>query len=126
MKTVVTVVLVLLVLALAAVGFIHSGLYDVAADTPDTGLIQWALETTQNRSVQRRAEEVQAPPLDDPAVDISTILSACFKVWRSEPQIPHASVRTSTWPGPGVGSAMSSTTSSLSRMTAARIRNPPS
>ena len=66
MKTVVTVVLVLLVLALAALGFIHSGIYDVAADTPDTGLIQWALETTQSRSVHRRAEQVQAPPLNDP------------------------------------------------------------
>lgn len=66
MKTVVTVVLVLLVLVLAGLGFIYSGVYDVAASTPDTGLIQWALETTQHRSVHRRAEEVQAPPLDDP------------------------------------------------------------
>src|SRR5688572_26228483 len=62
-----TVVIVLLVLALAAVGFIYSGIYDVAATTPDTGLIQWALETTQHRSVHRRAEQVEAPPsLDDP------------------------------------------------------------
>ncbi|HVG09157.1 MAG TPA: cytochrome c [Thermoanaerobaculia bacterium] len=66
MKTVVTVVLVLLVVALAAVGFIYSGIYDVAAGTPDTGLIQWALETTQHRSVHRRAEQVKAPPLNDP------------------------------------------------------------
>jgi mono/diheme cytochrome c family protein len=68
MKTAVTVVLVLIVLALAAVGFIFSGIYDVAASTPDTGLIQWALETTQHRSVHRRAEEVQVPRLDDPAM----------------------------------------------------------
>ena len=66
MKTVVTVVLVLVVLALAVLGFIYSGIYDVAAATPDTGLIQWALETTQHSSVHRRAEQVQAPPLDDP------------------------------------------------------------
>ncbi|HWN44754.1 MAG TPA: cytochrome c [Thermoanaerobaculia bacterium] len=66
MKTVVTVVLVLVVLALAFLGFIYSGIYDVAAATPDTGLIQWALETTQHRSVHRRAEQVQAPPLNDP------------------------------------------------------------
>jgi mono/diheme cytochrome c family protein len=66
MKTAVTVVLVLLVVVLAALGFIHSGIYDVAAGTPDTGLIQWALETTQSRAVQRRAEQVKAPPLDDP------------------------------------------------------------
>src|SRR5215210_6914638 len=66
MKTVVTVVLVLVVLALVAVGFIYSGIYDVAASTPDTGLIQAVLETTLQRSVHRRAELVQAPPLDDP------------------------------------------------------------
>src|SRR5688500_17667059 len=72
MKTVVTVVLVLVVLALAVLGFIYSGIYDVAAATPDTGLIQWALETTQHNSVHRRAEqvakEVKIPPLDDPGL----------------------------------------------------------
>lgn len=70
MKTAVTVLLVLLVLALASLAFIYSGVYDVAAATPDTGLIQWALETIQDRSVHRRAEqvatEVRMPPLDDP------------------------------------------------------------
>ena len=64
--TVMTVALVLLVLVLAGLGFIYSGIYDVAASTPDTGLIQWALETTQSRAVHRRAEQVKAPPLDDP------------------------------------------------------------
>ena len=68
MKTVVTVMAVLAVLALALLGFIYSGIYDVAASTPDTGLIQWALETAQSRAVHRRAEQVQAPPLDDPAL----------------------------------------------------------
>lgn len=72
MRTVVTVVVVLVVLALAALGFIFSGIYDVAASTPDTGLIQWALETTQSRSVHRRAEAaaetMKTPPLDDPAL----------------------------------------------------------
>lgn len=69
MKTVVTVVVVLVVLALLLLGYIQSGIYDVAASTPDTGIIQWALETTQSRSVHRRAEQVEAvPPLDDPAL----------------------------------------------------------
>ncbi|MFP5288082.1 MAG: c-type cytochrome [Thermoanaerobaculia bacterium] len=68
MRTAVTVALVLLVLVLAGLGFIFSGIYDVAASTPDMGLIQWALATTQHRSVERRAEEVKAPPLDDPAL----------------------------------------------------------
>jgi mono/diheme cytochrome c family protein len=67
MKTVLTVVLVLAVVALAAMAFIFSGAYDVAASTPDTGVVDWALRTTQHRSVHRRAEQVQAPSgLDDP------------------------------------------------------------
>lgn len=68
MKTIWIVLLVLVVVALAALGFIFSGIYDVAASTPDEGLIGWALETTQERSVHRRAEEIQPPPLDDPAM----------------------------------------------------------
>ncbi|MNO09982.1 hypothetical protein D3C81_2335600 [compost metagenome] len=44
---------------------------------------------------------------------------------RSEPQIPQASVLTSTSPCPGVGAAMESTTSCLSRMTTAFMKNLP-
>lgn len=68
MKTLRIVVVVLVVLGLAGLGFIYSGIYDVAASTQDEGLIGWALETTQERSVHRRAEEIQPPPLDDPAM----------------------------------------------------------
>lgn len=71
MKTVLTLAAFTLVLILLAVGFIYSGVYDVAADAPDAGLIAWALETTQHRSVHRRAEaaedELRVPRLDDPA-----------------------------------------------------------
>jgi mono/diheme cytochrome c family protein len=68
MKTVRVLVIFLAVLIAAVLGFIYSGLYDVAASSPDEGLIGWALETTQERSVHRRAEEIQPPPLDDPAM----------------------------------------------------------
>src|SRR5438105_6008750 len=44
---------------------------------------------------------------------------ACLRVCRSEPQMPQARVRTSTCPGPGTGSATSSTSSRPPRMTAA-------
>ena len=51
-------------------------------------------------------------------------MSSCIRLpWRrkcrSEPQIPQARVRTSTWPMPGTGSATRSTTSSSARMTTA-------
>lgn len=70
MKTVLTIVGVLLLLVLAGLAFIYSGVYDVAASTPDAGLIAWALETTQHRSVHRAAEAfeetAQVPDLEDP------------------------------------------------------------
>lgn len=62
MKTVLTLVAFVLLLVGAGLAFIYSGTYDVAASSPDAGLIHWALETTQERSVHRRAEEVRAPP----------------------------------------------------------------
>jgi mono/diheme cytochrome c family protein len=70
MKTGLTIVGALLLLVLAGLAFIYSGVYDVAASTPDSGLIAWALETTQHRSVHRAAEAfeetAQVPDLDDP------------------------------------------------------------
>src|SRR3984957_4891658 len=44
--------------------------------------------------------------------------------WRSDPQIPAANERTSTWPDPGVGSATSPTTRAPPLVTAACICSP--
>ena len=61
-----TLVAVLVVLFLAAVAFVHSGVYDVAASTPDKDFVATALRRTQHNSVERRAEGIQVPRLDDP------------------------------------------------------------
>src|SRR5262245_42917788 len=53
--------------------------------------------------------------------EFSTNLSACLRAWRSDPQIPQASVLTSTSPDPGCGSGMSATMSARLRMTTARM-----
>jgi mono/diheme cytochrome c family protein len=67
MKTVLmTLVAVLVVLFLAAVAFVHSGVYDVAASTPDKDFVATALRRTQHSSVERRAKGIQVPRLDDP------------------------------------------------------------
>jgi mono/diheme cytochrome c family protein len=66
MKTVRTLVGLLVILALVGVAFIYSGVYDVAASTPDNGLIKAILETTSDRSIERRAEGIKPPKLDDP------------------------------------------------------------
>jgi mono/diheme cytochrome c family protein len=70
MKTALTLAGFVLVLAAAGLAFVYSGTYDVAASSPDAGLIHWALETTQERSVHRAAEAfeetAQVPDLEDP------------------------------------------------------------
>jgi len=69
MKTVLKLLGLLVVILLASLLFIFSGVYNVAASNPDSGLIAWALETTQHRSVHRASESlegtVQIPKLDD-------------------------------------------------------------
>jgi mono/diheme cytochrome c family protein len=70
MKTLLKLLGLLAVLIAAALLFIFSGVYDVSASSPDNGLIAWALQTTQSRSVHRAYEslegKVQIPKLDDP------------------------------------------------------------
>lgn len=70
MRTVLKLLGILGVFILAALLFILSGLYDVAASSPDSGLITWVLRTTQSRSVHRAYErlegKVTVPNLDDP------------------------------------------------------------
>ncbi len=66
-KVIVKTVIVLVALSmLALVGYIYSGLFDVAASQPDNALMQWMLVTTRNRSINRRSAGIAVPPLTDP------------------------------------------------------------
>lgn len=69
MKIARTLVILLAALALLGLLFIFSGVYDVSASAPDSGLIHWALATTRERSVHRAAEglegKIAVPDLND-------------------------------------------------------------
>lgn len=66
MKTILaTMALFLLVLVAAAFAFVHSGVYDVSASKPHTGLFAWLMHATMEASVERRAHDVQVPDLED-------------------------------------------------------------
>lgn len=63
-KAVVVAALVTLaVLGVGALGFIYSGLYNVAASEQHTALGRWLLQTVKVQSVKRRAAEVAVPQL---------------------------------------------------------------
>lgn len=51
----------------AGLVFAYSGVYDVAASKPHTGLVEWTLETITRQSVGRRADELPAPLPGDEA-----------------------------------------------------------
>lgn len=73
-KTVaVTLVVTLLLLVAGALGFIYSGVYDVAADRGHSGLTSWILGALQERSVAARLGDVPDPPATD-----STMLAHGF------------------------------------------------
>ena len=52
MKLLAGFVLAFIILALAGVGYIYSGFYNVAAVVPHTPLTNWALNTAMQRSVK--------------------------------------------------------------------------
>lgn len=68
MKTLWTVVLTVIVLLALALAFLYSGLFNIAASSPDAGLVRWALDTAREHSVKRAMRDVQVPPLTDPAL----------------------------------------------------------
>lgn len=61
MKVIGVAVAVLLLAAAGVVGFSYSGIFDVAATTTDAPIFHWAVETTREHSVRRRAEQVLLP-----------------------------------------------------------------
>ena len=61
----------LLLVLIAGMLFMYSGAYDVAASDAHTGLVEWALETTKDRSIRARADDVPAPPAFDSALVVS-------------------------------------------------------
>lgn len=53
----------LLVGVLAALAFIYSGIFNVAATVSDAAPLRWVLIATREASIERRAEEIQVPTL---------------------------------------------------------------
>lgn len=60
-----TIVILAIVLAIAALAFAWSGIYDVRVGTGHTPLVNWYLETMRERAIARRAESIRVPDLSD-------------------------------------------------------------
>ncbi len=63
-KSIAVLIIILFVVAIAG---IYSGFYNVAATVPHTGITEWVLETTLERSVEVRAKKIEVPDINNEA-----------------------------------------------------------
>ncbi len=54
-----------LVLAVGVIGFVYSGIFNVAATQSHDPVSSWLLETTRERSIEARLGDIQTPDLSD-------------------------------------------------------------
>lgn len=91
MRTLAAIIVFAVLLAAAAVGVIYSGIYDVAATSSHGGLVDWALATTMDRSVERRASAIEVPDLSAEemhlagATDFNEMCTGCHTPPGAEP-----------------------------------------
>ena len=65
MKIIQSVVTVLVILAIAAIAFAYSGIFNVAATEQHDAISGWLMKTTRSKSIDARAGSIQVPDLSD-------------------------------------------------------------
>ncbi len=73
MKIIVTFLMVVLFAGVGVIGFAYSGLYDVSASSPHSGLTNWLLSRASHASIERRAGAVDVPDLEVEALVLAGI-----------------------------------------------------
>ena len=68
MKIFLTVLITIIVMILVDVLFIYSGIFNPGATAQNGGLIEWALVTTKNNSIESRVKDVTLPDLSNPSL----------------------------------------------------------
>ena len=112
MKIIIAIGIVILLMAGLALAFIYSGVYNLAATEPHSGLERWVLHTTMRHSIRRHAEGIVAPALTEPSQieagfrHFRTMCVMCHgapSAKRSElgqgltPQAPHLAEKVHEW-----------------------------
>ena len=65
MKIFLTIIFIIIALCILSAIFIYSGIYNVSAIKPETGISKWILETTMDNSVEHHSKGIKVPNLDD-------------------------------------------------------------
>ncbi|HKK41160.1 MAG TPA: cytochrome c [Bacteroidales bacterium] len=64
-KIIITIIITLAVILAAFTAFIYSGAFDVSQLTPHKAITLWIINTTRDRSIDKRIKNIQVPPLND-------------------------------------------------------------
>ncbi|MCH8958743.1 MAG: cytochrome c [Proteobacteria bacterium] len=92
MKIITILIITLVVGTLAITGFAYSGLYDVSANSPHSGLVAWLLSTTSHASIERRAKGIEVPRHKDDTLalagigDFDSMCAACHGAPGRDPE----------------------------------------
>lgn len=73
MRIFITLLVAMAIIGIAAIGFAYSGIYDVGASSPHSGVVRWFLSTTSHASVERRARDVVVPDLSDESLALAGV-----------------------------------------------------
>jgi mono/diheme cytochrome c family protein len=65
MKIILSIIFTIAGLGILGIIFIYSGIYNVSAIRPETGITKWILETTSDNSVEHHSKGIKVPDLDD-------------------------------------------------------------
>ena len=68
MRAVRVALIVIAVLFVGGFGWVHAGLFNVAADAPHWGFTSRLMETIRERSIAVRADDIRVPDLDEPGL----------------------------------------------------------
>lgn len=99
---------IVLVLAVAAIGFAYSGIFNVAATQSHDPLSSWLLETTRERSIETRLGDIQAPDLDDEKLQLAGISdfdSMCTECHTAPGRLPSSLAQGLNPPAPDLAEA---------------------
>lgn len=69
-RTLITVGLTLATVAVILLIFVYSGIYNVSQLAPHNPLVKWIINTTRDRSVDSRIDDIKVPSLDNPSMMI--------------------------------------------------------
>ncbi len=92
MKTLVTLLIAAATVAIGAIVYAFSGIHDVSASSPHSGVISWLLSTTAHASVERRSSDIDVPDLSDASLaragikDFDAMCVACHGAPGREPE----------------------------------------